>query len=166
MAEASGAAAVAVHGRTRAQQYSGTADWDIIRAVKQAVSIPVIANGDVAEPEDAVRILDYTGADMAMIGRGALGDPWIFERANALLETGVCPPLPPFAVRIDTAVRQIELAAEQKGEHIALLEARRHVNCYLKRQSGLKAFKTRICALERMEQLYELAEELKQAVRD
>ncbi|HIV96494.1 MAG TPA: tRNA dihydrouridine synthase DusB, partial [Candidatus Agathobaculum stercoravium] len=166
MAEASGAAAVAVHGRTRAQQYSGTADWDIIRAVKQAVSIPVIANGDVAEPEDAVRILDYTGADMAMIGRGALGDPWIFERANALLETGVRPPLPPFAVRIDTAVRQIELAAEQKGEHIALLEARRHVNCYLKRQSGLKAFKTRICALERMEQLYELAEELKQAVRD
>ena len=166
MAEASGAAAVAVHGRTRAQQYSGTADWDIIRAVKQAVSIPVIANGDVAEPEDAVRILDYTGADMAMIGRGALGDPWIFERANALLETGVCPPLPPFAARIDTAVRQIELAAEQKGEHIALLEARRHVNCYLKRQSGLKAFKTRICALERMEQLYELAEELKQAVRD
>ena len=166
MAEASGAAAVAVHGRTRAQQYSGTADWDIVRAVKQAVSIPVFANCDVAEPADAVRILEHTGADAVMIGRGALGDPWIFERANALIETGVCPPLPPFAERIDTAVRQIELAAEQKGEHIALLEARRHVNCYLKRQSGLKAFKTRICALERMEQLYELAEELKQAVRD
>ena len=165
MAEQAGAAAVAVHGRTRAQQYSGTADWDIIRAVKQAVSVPVIANGDVAEPEDAVRILDYTGADMAMIGRGALGDPWIFERANALLAGGACPPLPPFAVRIDTAVRQIELAAEQKGERVALLEARRHVNCYLKRQSGLKTFKTRICALERMEELYTLAAELKQAVQ-
>ena len=166
MAEQSGAAAIAVHGRTRAQQYSGRADWDAIRAVKQAVSIPVIANGDVAVPEDAVRILEYTGADGAMIGRGALGDPWIFERANVLLETGVCPPLPPFAVRMDTAVRQIELAAAQKGEHIAMLEARRHVNCYLKQQSGLKTFKSRICALERLEQLYEIVEELKQTVSE
>ena len=166
MAEQSGAAAIAVHGRTRAQQYSGTADWDAIRDVKQAVGIPVIANGDVAEPEDAVRILAHTGADGVMIGRGALGDPWIFERANALMETGVCPPLPPFAERIDTAVRQIELAAGQKGEHIAMLEARRHVNCYLKQQSGLKAFKNRICALERLEQLYEIAEELKAAVTE
>ena len=160
MAEQSGAAAIAVHGRTRAQQYSGRADWDAIRAVKQAVSIPVIANGDVAVPEDAVRILEYTGADGAMIGRGAL------ERANALLETGVCPPLPPFAERMDTAVRQIELAAAQKGEHIAMLEARRHVNCYLKQQSGLKTFKSRICALERLEQLYEIVEELKQTVSE
>ena len=113
-----------------------------------------------------MRILEYTGADGAMIGRGALGDPWIFERANALLETGVCPPLPPFAVRMDTAVRQIELAAAQKGEHIAMLEARRHVNCYLKQQSGLKTFKSRICALERLEQLYEIVEELKQTVSE
>ena len=166
MAEQSGVAAIAVHGRTRAQQYSGCADWDAIRAVRQAVSIPVIANGDVAVPEDAVRILEYTGADGAMIGRGALGDPWIFERANALLETGICPPLPPFAVRMDTAVRQIELAAAQKGEHIAMLEARRHVNSYLKQQSGLKTFKNRICALERLEQLYEIVEELKQTVSE
>ena len=86
MAEQAGASAIAVHGRTRAQQYSGVADWDAIRAVKQTVSIPVIANGDVAVPEDAVRILEHTGADAVMVGRGALGDPWIFERANALLE--------------------------------------------------------------------------------
>ena len=164
MAEAAGAAAITRHGRTRAQQYSGKADWDAIRAVKQAVSIPVFANGDVAEPADAVRILEYTGADAVMIGRGALGDPWIFERANALIETGVCPPLPPFAERIGTAVRQIELAAAQKGEYIAMLEARRHVNCYLKYERGLKTFKTRICALERLEQLYGIAEELKQTV--
>ena len=164
MAEAAGAAAITIHGRTRAQQYSGKADWDAIRAVKQAVSIPVFANGDVAEPADAVRILEYTGADAVMIGRGALGDPWIFERANALIETGVCPPLPPFAERIGTAVRQIELAAAQKGEYIAMLEARRHVNCYLKYERGLKTFKTRICALERLEQLYGIAEELKQTV--
>ena len=166
MAEQSGAAAITLHGRTRSQQYSGTADWDVIREVKQAVCIPVFANGDVAEPEDAVRILAHTGADGVMIGRGALGDPWIFERANALMETGVCPPLPPFAVRMDTAVRQIELAAAQKGEHIAMLEARRHVNCYLKQQSGLKTFKNRICALERLEQLYEIVEELKQTVSE
>lgn len=164
MAEAAGAAAITIHGRTRAQQYSGNADWDAIRAVKQAVSIPVFANGDVAEPADAVRILEYTGADAVMIGRGALGDPWIFERANALIETGVCPPLPPFAERIGTAVQQIELAAAQKGEYIAMLEARRHVNCYLKYERGLKTFKTRICALERLEQLYGIAEELKQTV--
>lgn len=164
MAEAAGAAAITIHGRTRAQQYSGKADWDAIRAVKQAVSIPVFANGDVAEPADAVRILEYTGADAVMIGRGALGDPWIFERANALIETGVCPPLPPFVERIGTAVRQIELAAAQKGEYIAMLEARRHVNCYLKYERGLKTFKTRICALERLEQLYGIAEELKQTV--
>lgn len=164
MAEAAGAAAITIHGRTRAQQYSGKADWDAIRAVKQAVSIPVFANGDVAEPADAVRILEYTGADAVMIGRGALGDPWIFERANALIETGVCPPLPPLAERIGTAVQQIELAAAQKGEYIAMLEARRHVNCYLKYERGLKTFKTRICALERLEQLYGIAEELKQTV--
>ena len=164
MAEAAGATAITIHGRTRAQQYSGKADWDAIRAVKQAVSIPVFANGDVAEPADAVRILEYTGADAVMIGRGALGDPWIFERANALIETGVCPPLPPFAERIGTAVQQIELAAAQKGEYIAMLEARRHVNCYLKYERGLKTFKTRICALERLEQLYGIAEELKQTV--
>lgn len=163
MAEQAGAAAIAVHGRTRAQQYSGNADWDAIAAVKQAVSIPVIANGDVAVPEDAVRILRHTGADAVMVGRGALGDPWIFARANALLETGVCPPLPPFAERIDTAVRQIELAAAYKGERVAMLEARRHVNWYLKGQSGLKAFKMRICALERLEELYPLADELKRA---
>lgn len=166
MAEQAGAAAIAVHGRTRAQQYSGNADWDAIAAVKQAVSIPVIANGDVAVPEDAVRILEHTGADAVMVGRGALGDPWIFERANTLLEIGMCPPLPPFAERIDTAVRQIELAAEQKGERVAMLEARRHVNWYLKGQSGLKAFKMRICALERLEELYPLAEELKRAAKN
>ena len=161
MAEQSGAAAITLHGRTRSQQYSGTADWDVIREVKQAVCIPVFANGDVAEPEDAVRILAHTGADGVMIGRGSLGDPWLFERANALLETGICPALPPFAERIDTAVRQIELAAEQKGEHIAMLEARRHVNCYLKRESGVKTFKNRICALTQLSDLYEIADELK-----
>lgn len=161
MCEAAGADLITLHGRTRSQQYEGTADWDAIRAVKQAVSIPVAANGDVFEPQDAVRILAYTGADFAAIGRGSLGDPWLFSRANALLETGILPPMPAFSERVDTAVRQIECAMEDKGERIALLEARKHVNWYLKGVPGLKEYKKRVSALTKMEELYRLAEELK-----
>lgn len=161
MCEAVGADLITLHGRTRSQQYEGTADWDAIRAVKQAVSIPVAANGDVFEPQDAVRILAYTGADFAAIGRGSLGAPWLFSRANALLETGILPPMPAFSERVDTAVRQIECAMEDKGERIALLEARKHVNWYLKGVPGLKEYKKRVSALTKMEELYRLAEELK-----
>ena len=166
MCEQAGADMIAVHGRTRSQQYSGQANWDIIRAVKQVVSIPVTANGDVFTPEDVPRILAHTGADFVMIGRGSLGDPWIFERANALLQTGELPPLPPFAERIDTAVRQIELAARDKGEHIALLEARKHVNWYLKGVSHVRDFKKRISALEKLSELHALAEEMKAQITD
>ena len=98
-----GASALTVHGRTRAQMYAGRADWDIIREVKKAVDIPVLANGDVFSAEDASHILRYTGCDGVMIGRGAFGNPWIFEQANALLEGKETPPLPPLAERIDLA---------------------------------------------------------------
>lgn len=161
MCEATGADMITIHGRTRAQQYEGRADWDAIRAVKQAVRIPVAANGDVFTPEDAVRILDETGADFAMVGRGSLGDPWLFSRANALLAGQALPPAPTLAERIDTAVRQIELAMADKGERIALLEARKHVNWYLKGFSGLKEYKKRVSTLTTMEELYGLACELK-----
>jgi len=162
MAETAGASAIAIHGRTRAQQYGGTADWSAIRAVKERVSIPVIANGDVFTPQDVPRILEKTGADMVMIGRGALGNPWIFERANMLLETGNCPPDPPWNERIDTALRQIALAVEEKGEYSAMLEARRQFNWYLRDHRGLKPFKARVCLLETFSGLLTLAEELKQ----
>lgn len=131
MAENAGAAAVAVHGRTRAQMYSGKADWDIIRDVKKAVGIPVIANGDIVTPEDAVHILRYTGADLAMVGRGAFGNPWIFSRANALLKGEALPKLPELREKMETAVRQIELLAAQRGERSACLEARHQMPWYL-----------------------------------
>lgn len=164
MAEQAGADGITVHGRTRAQQYEGAADWDAIAEVKAAVRIPVTANGDASTPEAARALLRHTGADAVMIGRGALGDPWIFSRTNALLETGVLPPPPPFPERLAMAVRQIELAAADKGEHIALLEARRHVNWYLKGVPGLKAYKVRVSQLSRLEELYALADEMKAAV--
>lgn len=166
LCEQAGADMVAVHGRTRSQQYGGTANWDIIRAVKEAVSIPVAANGDVFAPQDVPHILAHTGADFVMIGRGSLGDPWIFERAHALMQTGVLPPLPPFAARIDTAVRQIELAVADKGERVALLEARKHVNWYLKGVSHVRDFKKRISALTRLDELYALADEMKTQIPD
>lgn len=147
MCQAAGAAAVTVHGRTRAQMYAPPADWDIIREVKKAVTIPVVANGDVWTAEDAAHILRYTGADAAAVGRGSFGNPWIFEQANALLAGEPVPSLPPLRERMEEALGQIRTAAEYKGEKIAVLEARKQLCWYLRGVSHAGYYKQEIVAM-------------------
>ena len=161
MAQSAGVSAIAVHGRTRTQMYSGAADWNIIRDVKASVNIPVIANGDVFCAQDVPRILKCTGADIAMIGRGAMGYPWIFKQASAILNGEDPPRLPTVKERADTAMRQFEIAAQEKGERIACLEARKHYAWYLSGVSHSAHFKRLISKAVTLDELRVITEGIK-----
>lgn len=163
--ESAGADAIAVHGRTRSMLYSGVADWDTIAKVKASVSIPVCANGDIYDAVSAKRCMTRAKTDILMIGRAAFGNPWIFEQVNAALSGAEIPELPPLCDRVDTAVSQFELAREDKGEHIACLEARKHFAWYLRGVPYSGFYKEKISAISQMDDIYAIAKGIKRDLR-
>ena len=159
IAESCGVAAVAVHGRTREQYYSGTADWDIIRQVKEAVSIPVIGNGDIFTPEDGKRMLEETGCDGLMVARGAKGNPWIFKRLTHYLDTGELLPPPTKEEKKEMILRHARMQVELKGEYQGIREMRKHVAWYTAGCPGSSALRNDVNLVETLAELEELIEE-------
>ena len=153
IAEASGISALAIHGRTREQYYSGKADWDIIAEIKKNISIPVIGNGDVFEVEDAINMINKTNCDAIMIGRGAQGNPWIFKRINHYMKTGEILPEPTCEERINTALKHLKLAVEEHGEYVAVREMRKHIAWYLKGLRGSARLRDEINKIESCEEV-------------
>jgi tRNA-dihydrouridine synthase B len=161
--ESEGAAAVTVHGRTREEFYSGTADWDIIRRVKESVSIPVIGNGDIFKPEDIKSMIDYTGCDGVMIGRGARGNPWIFKMGNSLIEKGHYEE-PSADEKIDMSMRHLDILIKNKGERIATREIRKHVAWYIKGLRGSAEIKDKVNKARSKEEIHEILGNYRDAV--
>lgn len=158
--EDAGAAAITVHGRTREQFYSGAADWEIIRKVKEAVAIPVIGNGDIADGESAKRMLEETGCDGIMVGRAAQGNPWIFREIISYLEYGVKMKRPAIEEVRDMIRRHAALQLECKGDYIGIREMRKHVAWYIAGYPHAASLRKKVCSVERMEELMELLGEI------
>jgi len=154
--EAGGADAITIHGRTRDQMYAPPVDWDIIRQVKQAVRIPVIGNGDVVDAKSAATLYEQTGCDLIMVGRGALGRPWIFQQIEAYLNHEAILPDPGIAQRMSILMKQVQLTAEYKGECVALLEARKHTAWYLNGMRGAAQLRREAGTLTTIEDLARL----------
>lgn len=163
--EDAGASLLAVHGRTRSMLYSGTANWDMIAKVKQQLSVPVIANGDVIDAQTAVRCRNWTKADGIMIGRATFGNPWVFTEVSAALAGEAIPERPPLAERVDVAVRQFQLANEDKGEYIACLEARKHFAWYLRGVAYANYYKEQISAIKSMDDIYRIADDIRRDLK-
>ena len=160
IAEANGAATVIVHGRTRDQFYAGQADYQIIKEVKQALSIPVVGNGDVFSVEDAIRMKDVTACDGIMIARGAQGNPWLLREVAHYLKTGQVLDKPTFDEKIQVALRHFDLLLEIKGDHIGLLEMRKHASWYIKGIPGASRIKSEINRSKNIEEVKELLRSL------
>lgn len=163
--EANGADALTVHGRTKTMLYSGRADWDAIGAVVRAVSVPVIANGDIFSAEDALRCRAHSGASLFMLGRGTFGDPWLFSQVEAALAGQSVPERPPLAERMELALRQFSLAAEDKGEHIACLEARKHLAWYLRGVPHSGFYKEQISHLSTADEVQAVVKAIRRDLR-
>lgn len=163
--EDNGASIITVHGRTRAQLYSGVADWDTIHKVKEAVTVPVIANGDITGGDAAKKCLRRTCADGVMIGRSSFGDPWIFSETRAALNGAEYEGRPNLQQRIDVAVEQFRLAQADHGEHIACLEARKHFAWYLRGVAHSAYFKNQISSLNTMDDIYRVAEQIQRELQ-
>lgn len=160
MAEQSGVSAITIHGRTRSQMYAGNADWDIIRAVKEAVSIPVFGNGDIFTPEDAKRMMDETGVDGVAIARGAKGNPWLIRRTIHYLETGELLPEPELSEKKEMMIRHAELMVEYKGERIAIQEMRKHLAWYTAGIPGSAKLRSEMNSLNTLEELKAFVESI------
>lgn len=154
--EDNGAAAIAIHGRTREQYYSGEADWDIIKKVKQSVNIPIIGNGDINSPQKAKQMLSYTGCDAVMIGRAAQGNPWIFSSTIHYLKTGILLPEPKAEEKINMAIRHLKMLINFKGEYIAIREMRKHIAWYTKGIEHSSELRVKINLVENLKQVIEL----------
>ena len=154
--EEAGASAITVHGRTRAQGYSGNADWNIIKQVKEAVKIPVIGNGDVTSAEKAKEMLDFTGCDAVMIGRGVLGNPWLINECVSYLESGIIPPKPSAREKIEMLKRHYQLLVDSTSEKQAILEIRTHALWYIKGMPKSAYIKNEICKTKNSEDLFKI----------
>ena len=163
--EDNGATLLTVHGRTRSMLYSGVADWDMIAKVKDQCSIPVIANGDIVSGETAIKCRNWTKADGLMIGRATFGNPWVFSEVQAALQGESAYERPALAKRVDVAVKQFELAYEDKGEHIACLEARKHFAWYLRGVAYANYYKEQISSIQKMEDIYRIAEGIRRDLK-
>ncbi|MBP3445166.1 MAG: tRNA dihydrouridine synthase DusB [Bacilli bacterium] len=154
--EEAGASAITVHGRTRAQGYSGNADWNIIKQVKEMVSIPVIGNGDITSAEKAKEMLDFTGCDAVMIGRGVLGNPWLIKECVSYLESGIIPPKPSAREKIEMLKRHYQLLVDSTSEKQAILEIRTHALWYIKGMPKSAYIKNEICKTKNSEDLFKI----------
>ena len=163
--EDSGADAITVHGRTRSMLYTGVADWDTIGKVKRQLSIPLIANGDIVSGSKAVECLRRTGADYLMVGRATFGDPWLFTEIHQALRGEEITPRPSLNERMELGRKQVLLALEDKGEHIACLEARKHLAWYLRGVSHAAYYKKEICSIATIEQAMKLIDDIKRDLK-